>query len=329
MVFRKIRVGAASVQRGLAFVTAACGFLMMWGSSGSSFQSGTINVALQSQVIEIDSLVPSGVHNQSLVVAAGKFVSPETLEDEFLKPARFLIMRRHVEMFQWQEITSPISGAIEYSLDWHEGQVDFFRFKQTSGHENPLLRYEGFTRRVNVSTFGAFEGSALLKSVQSLIPLTLAKEMLKDPSLRIENNAIIVPRQPDSQGGETPQLGDMRVWYEVLPEGNYTVLTRQVDERNLIGAESGHAMVLRPGLLSAEELFAAEARDSERVVTGLLYLGGILFFLGLYSTLVPFAGRFTLRPKINLQGAPALALVCAAVSIVAVMVFFIVGQVAR
>jgi hypothetical protein len=86
-------------------------------------------------------------------------------------------------------------------------------------------------------------------------------------------------------------------------------------------------MVLRVGLLDAEALFNLEESDSEKVSNGLLYLGGALFFLGLFSVMLPFADGLNLRPKINLEGAPALALVCAVISAAAVLVFFIVGQV--
>jgi hypothetical protein len=325
MVFRRIKAGTAHVQRGLAVVTLACGFFMMWGSSRGSLQSGSTNAALQSQAVEIDPLLPDGKNNQSVVVAAGRFGSPETMEDELLKSGQFLILKRRVEMFQWKESPAATGGEPQYALGWHEGQIDFFRFKQTTGHENPLLRYEGQTRRVGVSTFGAFDGAGLLKSVRHLVPLAVTPEMLKDPSLRIEESKIVIPRVAGA--GDEPALGDMRVWYEVLPQGDYTVLTRQVDERNLVGAVPDHAMVMRVGLLSVEELFAAEGQEIERVSNGLLYLGGCLFFVGLYSVLAPLAPHFNLRPKINLEGAPALALVCAAVSAVAVVIFFVVGQV--
>jgi hypothetical protein len=309
----------------LAFVTLLCGFFMMWGSSRGSLQSGSTNADLQHQAVEIDPLLPDGKFNQSIVVAAGRFSSPETLEDELLKPGNFLILRRHVEMFQWNESKSVGSDMPQYALGWHEGQIDFFSFKQTTGHENPLLKFEAFTRRVGVASFGAFNGSALLGSVSNLVPLSVTTDMLKDPTLRIENNKLFIPRTVGSI--DEPGLGDMRVWYEVLPQGDYTVLTRQVDERNLVGAEPGHAMVMRVGLLSSSELFAAENKQVESVSNGLLYLGGFLFFTGLYSVLSPLAAHFSLRPKINLDGAPALALVCAAVSAVAVVIFFIVGQV--
>lgn len=323
-VFRKVGTGSAHAQRGLAAVTLLCGFCMMWGSSRGSMQSGSTNEALRSEAREIDPLIPDVKNNQSLVVAAGRFSSPESLEDELLKPGKFLVLKRRVEMFQWVESRKPFSKEVDYVLGWHEGQIDFFGFKQPTGHENPLLRYEGFTRTVAVSLFGSFDGSGLLRSVQQLVPLTITPEMLKDPSLRIEEDKIVIPRAATGDGN--PALGDMRVWYEALPEGDYTVLTRQVDERNLVGASPQHAMVLRVGLLNIDQLFDAENSDTERVSNGLLYSGGFLFFIGLYSVLAPFAGSFTLKPKIDLEGAPALAFVCAVLSMAAVVIFFAVGQ---
>ena len=324
MVFRKILKLTGSVQRGLAVITLACGFLMMWGSSRGSLESGSSNAVLRKEAIEIDPLLPDGRNNQSVVVAAGRFSSAEMLDDEILKPSQFLVLRRRVEMYQWREVKGSKDDAPQYSLDWHEGQIDFYKFKETAGHENPLLRYVPFTRRVSASVFGAFDGSGLLSAVRQLSPLAITADMLKDPSLQIVEGKVFIPRS--TALAEEPMLGDMRVWYEALPQGDYTVLTRQVDERNLVGADPAHAMVLRRGLLSADELFAAENQETERVSTGLLYLGGCLFFLGLYSTLAPLAEHFNLRPKINLEGAPALALVCAAVSAAAVVVFFVVGQ---
>ncbi len=325
MVFRKILKFTASAQRGLAVVTLACGFFMMWGSSRGTVESGSLNSGLKKEAIEIDPLIPDGRNNQALVVAAGRFSSNELLEDEILKPSTLLILRRRVEMYQWHEHKGSGDVAPSYSLDWHEGQIDFFSFKETTGHENPLLRYGAFTRRVRASVFGAFDGSGLLLAVKHLVPVTITPEMLKDPTLQIVEGKVIIPRTAGLS--DEPMLGDMRVWYEGLPQGDYTVLTRQVDERNLVGADPTHATVLRAGLFSSDELFTAESRETERVSTGLLYLGGCLFFLGLYSVLAPMAPNFNLRPKINLEGAPALALVCAAVSAAAVVVFFIVGQI--
>ena len=326
-MFRRLKVGAGHAQRLMSLLTLICGFFMMWGSSRGTHETGSNNQALRAKAVEIDPLLPDGRYNGSVVVAAGKFYSAESQEDDFLKPGAYLILRRHVEMYQWQERTWGSDRPPKYETNWVEGQVDFFKFKETAGHENPLLRFEGFTRQVTVSTFGAFNGQGLLKAVSHLMPVNLTPELLKDPTLKIEDNKIIIPRGPGGGISDSPQLGDMRVWYEVLQQGDYTVLTRQVDERNLVGASSGYAMVMRAGRLSADELFKAENSEVEKVSDGLLYVGGCLFFIGLYSVLSPVAYKMNLRPKINLEGAPALALVCAVISAVAVIIFFVVGRI--
>ncbi len=326
-MFRKLKVGAGHAQRLMSLLTLVCGFFMMWGSSRGAHETGSNNQALRAKAVEIDPLLPDGRYNGSVVVAAGKFHSAESQEDDFLKPGPYLILRRHVEMYQWQERTWGADKTAKYETNWVEGQVDFFKFKETAGHENPLLRFEGFSRQVSSSTFGAFNGQGLLKAVSHLMLLNLTPELLKDPSIKIDDNKIVIPRGPGGGLSDTPQLGDMRVWYEALQQGDYTVLTRQVDERNLVGASSGYAMVMRAGKLSADELFKAENSEVEKVSDGLLYVGGCLFFIGLYSVLSPLAYKMNLRPKINLEGAPALALVCAVISAVAVIIFFVVGRI--
>jgi hypothetical protein len=326
-IFRGLKVGTAHAQRLMSLLTLVCGFFMMWGSSRGAQVNSANNQELRAKAVEIDPLIPDGRNNGKVVVAAGRFFTPDLLEDEFIKAASFLILKRHVEMYQWKERSLGPDRTPRYDTEWVEGQVDFFKFKETAGHENPLMRYEGFTRRAPISTFGAFNGEGLLKSVTQLMPLTLSADLLKDPSVQIVENKILIPRNSGNANPDTPEIGDMRVWYEVLPTGDYTVLTRQVDERNLVGASSGYAMVMRFGRLSPDELFEAENKATEKVSDGLLYVGGALFFIGLYSVLSPLAAHMDLRPKVNLQGAPALALVCAMVSAVAVVIFFIVGRV--
>jgi hypothetical protein len=308
----------------VGLLTLACGFFMMWGSARGSVDESATQRRLRDEVVSIDALLPSGTHNGALVLAAQKLASPELIEDEFLKPGPYLIIRRHVEMYQWIEQSAAVGGDPEYKLQWHEGQVDFFGFQKPQGHENPLLRVEPLIRSVSVSTFGAFDASVLLRSVRILSPLELAPEKLKDSTLAIVDNKIVLPRSPNSAGGTA--LGDMRVWYEVLPQGEYTVLTRQLDERNLVGATPSEGMVMRRGLLTADQFFVEETSQTRQVADGLLYIGGFLFFAGLVSVLSPMAGRLSLRPKFPVDGMPAVVVVSAGLSLVAVSIFFVLGR---
>jgi hypothetical protein len=304
-------------------ITVFCGFLMMWGSARGSVDQHETQQNLYSRATEIDARVPSGENNNNLVLATGSFSSTQQLEDEFLRPGPYLVLRRHAEMYQWVEESVTGSSAPEYRLKWVEGQVDFFRFQNPTGHENPLLRFEAMHRMVESASFGGFDGLVLLRSIRVLQPVELNPELLKDPSIRIEDNKILLPRNASATEGIS--LGDMRVWYEALPQGEYSVLTMQKDERNLVGAEPSEELIVRRGSLSKGEFFRAEKSDVGRVSTGLLYLGGILCFVGLCSALMPLAPRISLRPRIAADGAFAVVLISAGFALIAVCFFFLSG----
>lgn len=304
-------------------ITLACGFFMMWGSARGSVDQHQTQQELYDRAVEVDPRSPSGDNNGNLVLAAGYFSSSQQLDDEFLRAHSYLVLRRRVEMYQWTEQMSPGSSEPEYRLAWTEGQVDFFKFRNPTGHENPLLRFEPFRRSVESASFGEFDGAVLLRSVGILLPIELRPEMLKDASLRLEGNKIYVPRTASDIAGV--QLGDMRVWYEALPQGEYSVLTVQRDERNLVGAEPSDQLVVRPGRLSKDQFFGAERKDTGRLSTGLLYLGGILFFAGMCSVLTPVASRISLRPHIPADGMLAVVVMSAGLSLLAVCIFFVAG----
>jgi hypothetical protein len=99
----------------------------------------------------------------------------------------------------------------------------------------------------------------------------------------------------------------------------------QKDERNLVGAEPSEELIIRRGNLSKDEFFKAEQHDVGRVSTGLLYLGGVLFFVGLCSLLMPFAPQISLRPHVAVDGSSAVVLISFGLSLLAVCFFFLAG----
>jgi hypothetical protein len=296
---------------------------MMWGSVRTGHDSLSTLDKVTSQAVDIDSMHPSAVNNGRIVVAGAEFSSPEKIEDEYLQPTSNLILRRHVEMYQWAQTTDPLTQKPSYDLGWHEGQIDFFTFQETVGHENPLLRVEPIVKKVAVSQFGGFDGEPILRAIQKLLPAELSPQNVKDPSLRIEDNKILIPRDPSATG---TTLGDMRVWYEALPQGPYTILTRQVDERSLLGAQNVDALIIRQGIFSALELARVESGETEKETDGLLFLGAIILCLGLFSVLLPFSSQIDLRPRLNLQGKPALFVVCAGLSFATLVVMWVLGR---
>lgn len=308
-------------------LTLLCGFLMMWGSSRGTLENTSTTDRLRREAVDIDPLLPSVDYNGALVVAAGRLYSASLLEDEFLKPSHYLTLKRHVEMYQWVEERNSIDPLPKYTLAWREEQVDFFQFQKPQGHANPLLPYSSETLHVpeGAATFGLFDATRILQSVRRLLPAPLSSEMLKNPTMRIEDGKLYIPRDTEVDRA-SPSLGDVRVWYEGLPQGEYTILARQVDERNLVGANSANSVEIRAGLYSADELFSLEEQNVQKTNDGLLFIGGALFCFGLFSVLLPTARHIDLRPRLNVQGPIALLIVCLGLSMAAVFVFFVLGR---
>ncbi|MCX6113896.1 MAG: TMEM43 family protein [Proteobacteria bacterium] len=308
----------------LGVFTLLCALGLMWSGTVRSLKDqSNINAAL-GRAITIDAASPDPGNNNKLVVAAGRLSSGEMLEDELLKPGPYLALKRRVEMFQWSEERSSDDSLPEYSINWHPGQIDFFRFRKPQGHENPLLKFQPELKTVGQSTFSGFDGSRIIKAISDPARLILTKEMLRDPSLEIVDNKIVIRRDPSST---ELALGDMRVWYESLPPGDYTVLAVQADERSLLGSERSDQLVIQAGLLDAEQFLEQQGEQASESSNGILYMGTVLLCIGLLSILGSFSQRLDLRPKVNLQGQAAAIFLSVAISLTVLLILLILSLV--
>jgi hypothetical protein len=190
------------------------------------------------------------------------------------------------------------------------------------GPENPLLSIPTQNYQAQQSRFGAFNGSRLLAFIQKLQPLNLRPEILKDSSLEISENKLVLRKNP---GMQLPSLGDTRVWYEVLPQGDYTVLTVQEDERSLVGAEASTQLFVEPGLFDASELLVRLEGGADASFRKMLYLGGLLLCVGLLSLMMPHAPKFDLNPYLNVRGSLAVLIASVGLSFVVTALFFLLS----
>ena len=114
--------------------------------------------------------------------------------------------------------------------------------------------------------------------------------MLRDPSLEIVDNKIVIRRDPSST---ELALGDMRVWYESLPPGDYTVLAVQADERSLLGSERSDQLVIQAGLLDAEQFLEQQGEQASESSNGILYMGTVSDIATLKNIAAAWPCKFT------------------------------------
>ena len=297
---------------------------MMWGGAVRDFENrGELREAL-ARSITIDPSQPDPSKNGRLVVAPGTLTAPALVGDPYIKPGHFIVLERHVEMFQWAEKWLPGATAPEYELGWYPGQIDFFQFREPQGHENPLLAVRPERIVATDVRFSGFDGGRIAQVIDPKQQLTLSQDVLVDPNAEIQDNKIIIRREA---GRGAFLLGDMRVWYEAAPAGEYTVMTVQKDERSLLGSETTDDLIIKPGNLDKEEFLKEEGKEAEKNNFSILYVGAAVFWLGLLSLLGSRAHQLDLRPKLDVRGFPAALLLSFVISVVVLTVFWVLALV--
>jgi hypothetical protein len=134
------------------------------------------------------------------------------------------ILVRHVEMFQWREIT--VGGVTHYELDWVDRPIDASSFAKPSGHVNPGAfpvqgrQFEaGEVRlghfRLSSTILRAFPGSKVVTPDEKKLPPNLAA------TFQQAGDALVT-----SSRAANPRLGDLRVSWEAVPLQSMTVLAR-------------------------------------------------------------------------------------------------------
>lgn len=154
-------------------------------------------------------------------------------DPEFNVRADSPILIRHVEMFQWREIT--VGGATHYELDWVDRPIDASTFARPAGHVNPgafpiqgrqfeagEVKLGNF--RLSEKILRAFPGRTTVAPDEKKLPANLAATFQR------VDDALVTSAKPAH-----PRLGDLRVSWEAVPLQSMTVLAR-IDGDTLIPA---------------------------------------------------------------------------------------------
>lgn len=203
-------------------------------------------------------------------------------DKEFGVRADSPLLVRHVEMFQWREIT--VGGETHYELDWVDRPVESSRFAKPAGHANPggfpiqgrqfeagEVRLGNF--RLTTPIIRAFPGRVTVPPDEQHLPANFAATFQR------AGDYLVTSGKP-----EHPRLGDLRVSWEAVPLQSMTVLAR-IDGDALAPGEAQGAnpgFEVQVGERTLRDVLPAlpEAPGTVmtlRVLAGLLASFGVLF----------------------------------------------------
>lgn len=256
------------------------------------------------------------VHISGDIRAAGRIADPE-----FAVSADALRLVRSVEMYQWKEESKTetrktLGGGEEtvttytYHRVWADLRHDSSRFRQPAGHENPPMRYQGFTVATREATLGAFRpGVQVLQQLPASEPVRVDAAVADAVRARLgvpahaADGRLYLGENPGS-----PRIGDLRIAFTMAPQGPASIIGRQTgsDFTQYQTKAGDRLLMVRPGALSADEMFKA-ARDENRVLTWILRLiGAVVMFAGFAMILQPLVTVADVVPLIgNILGAGA------------------------
>jgi hypothetical protein len=178
------------------------------------------------EVIELgaDAQPQAGQHGFMARVVGTPKVVEAPHDEQFNQSADTPVLLRHVEMFQWREIS--FGGNVHYEQDWVDHPVDSSHFKDPAGHANPgsfpisgkqfdagLVQMGGF--RLEPVLVHALPGSQIVKPDAATLPENLAASFSR------YQDYLVTSARPG-----VPHLGDLRVSWGAVPLQQLTIVGR-------------------------------------------------------------------------------------------------------
>jgi len=286
---------------GLVLVVGSCIFLF-W-NEGRAVQTQRSLTEGASLVVPVDPARVDPANDGKLVHLSGDLKPGAPLTDpDFTVSATALRLARTVEMYQWKEESKTetrknVGGSeetvttYEYVRTWSETRNDSSRFKRPEGHVNPQMQYRGASYSSRDATLGAFRpGTNVIDRLPAseTVPLdpslaTTLAGRIKGP-VHVADGRIYLGESPSA-----PRIGDLRISYRLAPAGPTSIVGRQAGTGFAeYQTKAGDALLMvRPGTLSAADMFAAAQREN-RILTWILrFVGVFLMFIGFMLILNP------------------------------------------
>ena len=299
---------------GLVLIVGSCIFLF-W-NEGRAVQTQRSLTEGASLVVPVDPARVDAANDGKLVHLSGDLKPGAPLSDpDFTVSATALRLVRTVEMYQWKEETKTetrknVGGSeetvttYEYVRTWSETRNDSSRFKRPEGHVNPQMRYSRASYSSRDATLGAFRpGTNVIDKLPASEAVTLDPSLagklagrVKGP-VHVADGRIYLGDNPSQ-----PRIGDLRISFRLAPGGPTSIVARQAGTGFAeYQTKAGDALLMvRPGTMSAADMFAAAQREN-RIMTWLLRLAGVFaMFLGfmlilnplvIVADVVPFIGN--------------------------------------
>ncbi|MDX1631254.1 MAG: TMEM43 family protein [Thermoanaerobaculia bacterium] len=288
------------------------GILVLFKNEGRAVTTAKSLAEGAGQVVSVPSDRTDPEREGRLIHFTGLAETSDLLEDPVFGVRReALRLRREVEMYQWQEEShseteTKVGGGTEtvttytYDKGWSDRHHDSSTFKKPAGHENPEMPYTDAAWTAADVSVGAFQlPEGFVERLSAYEPLHL-----EEGEEEGYPNGFRITEAGNFYRGATPsspEVGDLRITFEIVPEQNVSVVAQQVG--NTVGpfpTEAGKPIsMIRSGVASADAMFQAAERSNTVLTWVLRGVGLLLLFLAVRMILGPLAVLADVLPPIG------------------------------
>ncbi|MDI1310607.1 TMEM43 family protein [Prosthecobacter sp.] len=291
--------------------------VLLWWNEGRAVTTANSLKEGAAAVVHVAADKVDPANDKKLVHVTGDAKATGMVEDTnygISVPALRIV--RTEEIYQWVENTKTetkekVGGSEEttttytYEKKWVDEPVKSSEFKKPEGHTNKGdLIPENANIAAGEVTLGVFDvpedfvkqmGSPIKNAVTDA-DLARLPEDLKTGT-KIQDGAFYIGENP-----KTPQVGDVRVSFEIVKPGTYSILAAQIDETfEPYQTKAGDAInFIEEGTVSAEAMFK-NAAAANSMITWLVRFFGFLFMafgfmaimkpLSVLGSVIPFIGN--------------------------------------
>ncbi|PLX21791.1 hypothetical protein C0584_01665 [Candidatus Parcubacteria bacterium] len=311
-------------------------FIVLYVNEGRVDLSKVAEEAIQIDLSEEVQLGLDGL----LISSTGELKSDEKIGDTYLVEGDYLLIKRVVEMYAWEEEshseTEKNIGGSEttettytYTTKWTSSPKSSSRFKIEEGHTNPKLKIDSKTITTKKAMLGLYELDTASVSLPQPFSLDLTEDkVIEKDSFRLVGDYLY-------QGNGTlgnPAVGDLRISYLGLenPMERATIFgSINVSQKSIEAHRDKKAKLFRVFDGSREEAITKMATEHSTMTWILRLVGFFMMWFGLMALFGPISVVLDILPTFGSISRFSIGLVSFFASLVLSGVTIIVSKIAH
>ncbi|MEO9532207.1 MAG: TMEM43 family protein [Crocinitomicaceae bacterium] len=275
-------------------------FVLLWWNEGRAVTRTKALDEGAAVVIEVSADKVDPDNEGKLIHVSGLITSEDTVKDlDFGIVSNQLKLNRKVEMYQWvEESTSKTDknlGGSEtttteytYTKQWSSSLKNSADFEEPNGHQNPGgFPVEPSRMQVSSGKLGDFDVKyELIEGLGGGTPISLDPASVICPSNgKVTSNHIYIGRGTSS----SPQIGDVKVSFEELKEGVYSIIGKQVGNSfdDYQTENNSDLFLIESGSKSADSMIETAHSNNSKMTWALRLAGFLMMMFGIRKVFKP------------------------------------------